>query len=249
MQDDKQIERAILQMLLLTDGSVIPPRNQISFASVSKSLIKQFCNLLSDVYGYQVKTIGNGKGTKQHLFLVQLKSKAICGDLLSDVATYRTSPFEDGKYPETKVPESWYNLDTDQLIPIMRALFDTEGGCSLRVVYIKKKHCIQTQRELFVSCCHPELKKNYKILLEKVGIKCTESNTKLILISKENFIKFRRVINFSKGILVGYDSKHWHGIEKRKLLDLMIKSYDIPHGFLQKIGKEQFYSLYRPPPK
>ncbi len=153
----KELDRAILQALLLTDGSVIPARYQISFANTSMALITQFCNLIYGVYGYQISKIGKGAGTKQALYLAQLKSKAICSDLLSDIPSYRTAPFEDGKYPETSIPDKWLEFSNEETASVLRALFDADGGCSLRVSESKKKKCLEIERTLFLSCKHPVL--------------------------------------------------------------------------------------------
>ena len=243
----KIIDRAVLQALLLTDDSVIPKRNQISFASTSEALIKQFCDLISSVYGYRIKKIGKGKSTKQQLHLVQLRSKSICSDLLSDIPSYRTAPFRDGSYPKTIIPKTWSEFGNNEIATILRTIFDTEGGCSLRIVYRKDRKCLEIKREIFLSCCHPTLKEQYRQLLNKLGINCSEYPEKIVITSKKHFERFRDFINFSENVKVGHDSKHWCGIEKRELLDIMINSYDIFHGLLQKFDKEQAYSLIRPP--
>jgi hypothetical protein len=243
----KVIDRAILQTFLLTDGSVIPTRYQISFASTSRILIKQFCDLVFSVYGYKIKKVSKGKSTKQPLHLIQFKSKLICLDLLSDIPSYRTAPFKDGSYPETKIPENWFRFSNNEIATVLRTIFDTEGGCSLRISWRRKRKCFEIERQVFLSCQHPILRKQYKQLLDKLGIKCSESSDKVVITGKGNYEKFRDLINFSEGVIVGYDSKHWCGIEKRELLYILIKSYDIPHGSLQKFKKNQAYSLLWPP--
>lgn len=240
---ENEIDRAVLQALLLTDGSVVPAKNLVSFGNTSDALIKQFCDLIFKIYGYQIKKTHKGKSTRQPLHLVQLKSKAICSDLLSDVSSYRTAPFKDGKYPETNIPEKWFEFGDKEITTILRAVFDADGGCSVRVSWRSKKKCLEIERELFIACQHPKLRSRYKQLLNKLGIKCGESSTKVVITSKESFEKFRDLINFSEGVLVGYDSKHWHGIDKRELLNILIKSYDIPRGSFQRLEKEQVYSL------
>lgn len=243
----KTIDRAILQALLLTDGSVLPARNQISFANTSNTLIKQFCDLMFRVYGYQIKKIYNGKSTKQPVHMVQLKSKSICADLLSDLPNYKTAPDKNGQYIETKLPDIWLKFGIEEIGAVLRALFDADGGCSFRISERKKRKCIEAERTLFLSCRHSGLRKQYMQLLVNLDIMSGESSEKVVITGKGNFEKFRNLINFSEDVLIGYDSKHWQGIEKRKLLDILINSYDIPYGFLQKFEKRQVYSLLRSP--
>lgn len=243
----KEVKRAVLQAMLLTDGSVVPERNQISFANTSMVLINQFCNLIEDVYDRKTGKLQNGKSAKQHVFITQLKSKEICQDLLYDVQTYRTSPFKDESYPETNLPKLWTQFNNEEIAIILRTIFDTDGGCSLRVAWRGERKCFEIERTLFIACQHPMLKIQYKELLNKLGVKCSISKDKITITSKENFELFRKLINFSDGVLIGYDSKHWQGIEKKELLSAIIQSYNISHGSIQKFEKNQIYSLIRPP--
>jgi len=221
-----------LQALLITDGSVIPERNQISFANTSKELINRFCHLINKVYNYKIKTIGKGKGTKKTLYLVQLKSKAICSDLMSDM-NYNTTK------SDISIPKTWFDFHPSKIADILRNLFDADGGCSLRISFRKDRKCFEIKRTVFLSCNNSNLRKDYRKLLQKIGIKTGESSDKVTITNKVSIGKFKELVNFSRNVHIGYDSKHWQGLEKRKLLDIILKSYFIDRGFIQTLASKR----------
>lgn len=231
-------ERAALQALLLTDRSVIPKGNRISFASTSEQMIANFCEAIYAVYGLRIpkERIGFGKGTRQRLYLLQLRSKYICSDLLKDMI-YKT------KGTDVDLPKYWFELPNEGRGKLLRYAFDADGGCSLRVTWLRKKHCFGINREVFLACKNLKLRKQFRLLIDGMGIKTGESSDKITITSRRDIEIFKNLIGFSAGVNVGFDSRFWHGIEKRKLLDIILKSYHIPRGFLQTFGrKEEFYN-------
>lgn len=235
---ENKIDKAVLQTLLLTDGSVIPERNQISFANTSEELVNQFCNLVNSVYGYEIpkSRIGFGKGTKQKLYIVQFKSKEICRDLLKEMS-YNTSK-------DVSIPGYWFDFSEQEKTKILRTMFDTEGGCSLRLVWLKKKNCFEVKREVFISCENQKLRRQFRLLVESLGIKTGESSGKVTITNRRDIEKFRNAVNFSPNVKVGFDSKVWHGIEKRRLLDILLETYKLSRGVPQTFkNKEDFYDF------
>lgn len=230
-------KRAMLQALLVTDGSVNLKGYQISFSNTSKELIRTFCKLLFEVYGYRIKKsrIYVGKGTKQKLYLVQFRSKEICNNLMKDM-NYST---KDGY-----IPEYWFMLSDSEVSSVVRNLFNADGGCSLRVAWLRKKNCFEIKREVFLACKNPELRKQCRELLIRFGIKTGDSSDKVTITSKEGLSRFKRYVNFSRNVLIGFDSKHWQGLEKRKLLSMALKTYSIPWGEIQEFdNKKNIYDF------
>ena len=235
---ENKIMRAQLQALLITDGSVIPQGNQISFANTSKELIKKFCDLIYVVYEYRVprSRIGFGKGTKQILYIVQFRSKHICEDLISDM-NYNTTKY-------ATIPKYWFEFRNNEISGIIRNLFDADDGCSLRVAWLKRKKCFEIKKSIFLACKNPNLRKEYRKLLRKINITTGESSDKITITSKEMIQKFLDIVDFSKNVMIGYDSNHWQGMEKRYLLRRIIESYPIPRGQIQKFKtNKEIYDL------
>lgn len=236
------LKRAKLQALLFTDGSLIPDKYQINFANTSKELIEIFCNLVYDVYKHKLpkNSVGKGAGRKQKLYIAQFKSKDICNDLLKDVFGYKT------KSVKTFLPKQWFKFSHKELSYVLRSVFDADGGCSLRISWKKKKRCYEIQREVFIACENSHLRNDYKKLLNKLRIKTGESSGKITITNLDSIKLFKNLIGFSKNVHVGYDSKHWQGLEKRNLLNLILNTYSIKRGFIQKFeNKEGIYNHIR----
>lgn len=225
-------KRAMLQALLVTDGSVIKKGYLICFANTSKELIRRFCDLIYEVYGFSVpKTrIYVGKGTRQKIYIVQFRSKEMCNDLLSDMEYTTKKAF---------IPEYWSALKERDISAVLRNLFDADGGCSVRVVWLRKKNCFEIKREVFLASKNTELRKQYRKLLLRFGIITGDSSDKVTITSREGLSRFQRYVNFSKNVLIGFDSKHWQGLEKRKLLSMALKSYSIPWGEIQRFDNKK----------
>lgn len=245
---DKTFKRAILQALLFTDGSVMPERHRAAFASASPVLIKRFIDLVRDVYGYRISKgyIQRGCSTNLPVTAVQFPSKEIVGDLLSDTPGYRTDPLKDGSYPKARIPKGWYALTDAQLGSVLRSAFDADGACSLRISESSKKKCFELEREVLLACWHPVLRKQYAELVNRLGVKATMHKDRVCITGEDDFRKFRETIGFSHGVLISSKSKWWQGIEKRKLLDLVLHTYTFPYGHLQRFGaKRAIYSDLR----
>lgn len=233
---DRTFERAQLQALLFTDGSVMPPRHRVGFANTSLVLIERFVRLVKGVYGYTISKgyFQPGKSSRLPVTAIQFPSKVIVNDLLSDVPGYRTDPYEDGSYPEARLPESWYALPKEQLAEVLRSAFDADGGCSLRVSEITSKQCFQLERQVFLTCWHPVLRKQYAELVNKLGIQATTHKDRISITGENDYSAFAERIGFSPGVLISYKSRWWQGIEKRRLLGLILHTYTFPYGYLQQ---------------
>lgn len=233
---DRTFKRAQLQALLFTDGSVMPPRHRVGFASTSDVLIERFVRLVKEVYGYTISKgyFQPGKSSRLPVTAIQFPSKVIVNDLLSDVPGYRTDPYEDRSYPQACLPESWYALPEEQLAVVLRCAFDADGGCSLRISRSAKKKCFEVERQVFLTCWHPILRKQYAELVNKLGIKATTHKDRVSITGEDDFSAFAERIGFSPGVLISYKSRWWQGIEKRRLLELILHTYTFPYGHLRQ---------------
>ena len=225
-----------MQALLFTDGSVMPPRHRVGFSNTSPVLIRRFVRLVKEVYGYTISKgyFQPGKSSRLPVTAIQFPSKEIVNDLLSDAPGYRTDPFKDGSYPDARLPVSWFALPEDQLAEVLQCAFDADGGCSLRVSRSAKKQCFELERQVFLTCWHPVLRKQYAELVNKLGISAHVYRDRVSITGENNFRKFADNIGFSPGVMVSYKSPRWQGIEKRRLLQLILHTYTFPYGYMQR---------------
>ena len=103
----------------------------------------------------------------------------------------------------------------------LQAFFDDEG-----CIYIYGNN-----RKIRGFQYNLEILKLVQNLLKSFSIKSRieEKGKEIVISGKENLIKFRRGINFSKGIYINPERKNsiWKKkLEKRKILDKVINSYN-----------------------
>jgi len=124
-------------------------------------------------------------------------------------------------YTRKKVKELMKNIIRNSLVRkkiFLQAFFDDEGS-----IHFKKRLVRGFQHNLKVLKLVQKLLKDFKIE-SKIDKKYQE----IIISRKENIIKFRNKINFSKGIYINPNRKNsiWkRKLEKREILNKIIDSY------------------------
>ncbi|MEX0912946.1 MAG: LAGLIDADG family homing endonuclease [Candidatus Paceibacterota bacterium] len=113
------------------------------------------------------------------------------------------------------------NLPLDCQKEFIRAFFDDEGSMDFRLNRNKRRVRGYQDDKKVLSLI--------KELLSNFAIEATEQGRNEVVISgKENLIKFREEINFSKGVRINPNRTNslWKkNLEKRKLLDMAIDSF------------------------
>lgn len=90
------------------------------------------------------------------------------------------------------------------------------------------------ERNISLACHHPVLRDQYWQLLKSLGIKSTNirSDRVIKIRRKENLEKFALKIGFVDGIKTTKHSKFWFGVEKNKVLKMMLDSYKDPSKYI-----------------
>lgn len=222
---------ATLLGLLFTDGCVSPKGNswRIYFAVKSKGLADIFTASIETSFGLSTGKVRYGM-TKDGLHRRVVNSKDLGTFLVNNFGTFRTLAIE-GKYPPTKLPVE--ALIQSKLVAVfLRAAFSCDGGVSLHVG--RKQGILKESRWLvrtvFLSCVHPTLRRDYLSLLAYLGVSARDlsKDGKIRIESRNEIMKFYCSVGFLPGVEVTNDSKYWRGMEKQKLLELLITSYSNP---------------------
>ncbi len=236
-QIPQQQALAISLGILYTDGCVSPKGHswRIYFVNKSFHLIALFKDCISNVFRTESPNVRIGI-TTDGLYKAVVDSKTIGNKLVNRFGTFRTQKFQDGKYPDTKLPLQF--LRTNKLIvPFLQAAFSCDGGLCFYPAKRSGKNGGTTWliRTIFLACAHPQLRSDYIQLLFDLGIRVREVSLdgKIKIETKIDIFRFAKLVRFVSGVCVTAHSKYWNGYEKNQVLDLMISSYSDPPKFYQ----------------
>ncbi|MBI2573816.1 MAG: hypothetical protein HYV78_00240 [Candidatus Wildermuthbacteria bacterium] len=226
-------ELAILLALLFTDGCVSPKRKQswrIYFSNMSPTLVELFRSCMLRVFYLNPLRIRIRKNSSEMVIGV-VDSKEIGNYLIEKFGTFRTLRFKNGKFPATKLPieelvKSKYTPD------FLKVAFSCDGGLCFYPARRKgaRGGTIWLIRTVFLTCIHPQLRRDYTKLLNFEGIKTREvaRDGKIKIEREEDIRKFYEKVGFINGVEATKHSKFWKGQEKQKILEHMIFSYGNP---------------------
>ena len=228
-------ELVTLIALLYTDGGISKHRLnswRIFFANSCKEAITLFTNCLVEVFKVLPKRVKIRTRLRRH-YIAVLTSKTIGNYLIREFGHFKTLKSKSGKYPIVSIP-------AQQLIAygkaeiFLQTAFSMDGGIKFYVANNKKRETKWLERNITLACHHPVLRKQYQQLLQSIGIECVniESDKVIKIRKRENLKKFAVQIGFVDGITTTKHSKFWFGIEKNKVLEMMIDSYDNPSKYI-----------------
>lgn len=240
---------------LLSDGG-ISPRGKASwtifFRNKDDALIGEFRKCLYSVSSQNGFLNASRDGTK----LVRIHSKEL-GERLFRYTAFRTSACDRyppckmlaggrgsclecrkvkclGKlYPDCRIPEEIFS-SKESTKRFLRVYFTCDGGLSLTLG--KNKNGLFIVRRLFLSVGHPKLRKDLMKLLGMLGFKPVYYSDQIRIISRKEFSKFKDEIGFVENSKVGGNSSRFCGLEKNRLLDIIIKSYENPSIMIKKLN-------------
>jgi len=155
--------------------------------------------------------------------------------------TYRTKPYVGSvkRYPNVKIPGVVFK-NKHTLRNFLQAMVNSEGSVQLRVW--KHNKWFELLRYVKISCSHPTVLDAIHKTLNSIGVdnrKAPKRNPNSVIIQKKEAMrKFSNEIGFMKGIWVSRTGL-WKGHEKRDILNLAIKTFDMPRGHLQRFNTEK----------
>lgn len=230
-----QMSKELAQLLgeLFTDGCVSPKKKnswRIYFAAKSQNLTDLFVKCMIKLFNLDASRI-RLSCTSDGLWRAIINSKEIGNFLVDSFGTFRTLSFKNGKQTNAKLPKKEL-AKSKYLADFLKTAFSCDGGISFYPAsrigkYGGTKWLIRT---VFLSCAHKKLRKDYKYLLNKLGITVRDvpKDGKIKIETKEDIKKFYQNIGFVKKTVITGHSKYWEGYEKQRVLELMINSYKNP---------------------
>lgn len=223
--------------MLYTDGCVSKHRLnswRITFSNSSQTAIDIFINSLVNVFGVYRERIKVTKMMGKYHFAT-LTSKEVGKWLTEKFGTFRTLRFKDGNYPSTSIPVDLL-ITTGNTEEFLRTVFSMDGGVKFYVANGKDNYK-WLERNISLACHHPILRAQYKKLLESVGIKSVniKADNVIKIRRRENLEKFAEKVGFVDGIATTRHSKFWVGVDKNKVLQMMVDSYNNPSKYVSII--------------
>lgn len=225
---------ATLLGILYTDGCLSPKgKNGWRFylGNTSWQIIEAFKKSLISLYNLPEHRIR----ISQKLVNGKPYYKAVLDDmkigqfLNNKYGTFRTLKYssESGGsfYPSASLPVKLQNPSI--IRQFLKLAFSCDGGVNLYVARYKYTWLI---RNIYLSCQHPILLKQYFNLLKKIGIqsKILWKDELIRIQGRKVLEKFASEIGFLSGVKITQHSTYWQGFEKQKILQLAIASYGNP---------------------
>jgi hypothetical protein len=121
-------------------------------------------------------------------------------------------------------------LPKSQIKRILQILFSTDGGVSFSKSKGKDGKERLHRKITFTAKKNPENLKIVQKLLALFGIKSRIHSFDLEIKGKENLKKFKEKIGFIDGVKITGKSKKWKGIEKNRLLEIVLNSFRDTRG-------------------
>ena len=225
---------ATLLGILYTDGCLSPKgKNGWRFylGNTSWQIIEAFKQSLIKLFNLPDRRIRisqkivNGKP-----FYKAVMDDMKIGKLLTEqYGTFRTlrysSEVNGSVYPSASLPDRLQ--DHAIACQFLKVAFSCDGGVNL---YVARNRYTWLIRNVYLACKHPVLIKQYFNLLKKIGVtgKILQENNLIRIQGKKDLKIFADKVGFMKGVQITQHSAYWEGIEKEKVLQLLIASYGNP---------------------
>lgn len=223
----------LLGVMLLTDGYVCSRKSysQICFSSKSDALSRIFLELV----GLWKGNIEISQYRNKNRVLISYFTVPIENVFFEMSPSFKKSPStKESKVEFLSKPQptlSFLDRYSEQLkVLAIRLAFSTEGSISFNIA---KE--IYVEPILGLSCAHPQLCSEWKKLLESLGFNFNIDRNKekwsgisgIRTFRVDNVEKFAKLGGFIEGVKVSEKSKHFSGMDKNKVLDMILKKEDL----------------------
>ena len=220
---------ATLIGLLYTDGCLSPKGKsswRFYFSNKSKRLVAIFRENMMQCFALPSSRVRLGT-TNDGLYCALVDSKENGDDLNCRLGTFRTLRYQSGELPKAHLPVKEF-LRHNVAADFLKAAFSCDGGVNLYVA--RRKGTQWLIRGVYLACAHPQLRSEYCKLLRALGVTARNvaGDGKVKIETEKDIRAFHRKVGFIDGVQITHTSKFWPSIEKQKLLEKVIQSYDVP---------------------
>lgn len=219
---------ATLIGLLYTDGCLSPKGKsswRFYFSNKSERLVAVFRECIMQCFALPSSRVRLGT-TNDALYRALVDSKEAGDTFTKKFGTFRTLR-RNGEHTNAHLPVQellQHNVAAD----FLKAAFSCDGGVNL---YVARRAGTQWLiRGVYLACAHPQLRSEYCKLLRALGITARNvaGDGKVKIETEKDIRIFHEKIGFIDGVHITHTSKFWPSIEKQKLLEKVIQSYDVP---------------------
>lgn len=144
------------------------------------------------------------------------------------------------EYPKVQLPSILF-MSKRLACNFLKIYASCDGGVSVSLTKNKKKSYFLV-RKVLISVKHPVLSDQITRLLKHLDFQPSQYKDQIRLVKKKDIIRFHKQVGFINGCKVSNDSKYFCGIEKNQLLNMVIKSFDIPKYLVDILKQKSFSS-------
>ena len=228
---------AILLGLLYTDGCLTPKGKsswRFYFSNKSEKLVMVFRDCMMQCFELPESRVRLGK-TQEELYRALVDSKEIGNEMTRRFGTFRTLK-KRGTHTSASLPVAEL-LRHGSANVFLQAAFSCDGGVNLYVARRtgKRGGTRWLIRSVYLACAHPRLRKDYTILLKRLGIQSRNiaSDGKIKIEAEKDIRLFHKKVGFIQGVHITHTSRFWPNIEKQLLLEQLVRSYGRPRAVYQ----------------
>lgn len=242
---EPNVDLGMIIGLLLTDGWIRKNKTswEIGFTNKSEELHTLFEEKMKMIFPnvHFTRRLKNNKEVKD----TTINSKQIGNLLHNFLPSFRKKVFDNGTFPNSKIPDFFFQLSKEELKEILKTMFSADGcimlsmGWRKKSIKWRKEEGWEIKTEVTLGCKHPVIKEQILELLKNLGFAPRKDNDKVILGKEKDIIKFKNEIGFVRGVKISRKSKNWEGFEKNQILNLAIKSFELKKKDLQQFKTKE----------
>jgi len=203
--------------LVLADGSIRNDQKyrkfEVIFAGKEEALTEIFKQRMKKLFG---KLSFIESVDKLQVRVLRVCKRSVILPFLNFLPQWKRKGNTALKFPSIE------NISISNLQAFLKAFFSAEGSVILGCKWNKYKKLWVINKRIQVTIKNDSLKEFITKVLIKLGFQPAVWKNEVVLTRKQDIIKFSKKVRFFDSVNISRKSKVWFGIEKNKLLDLIV---------------------------